>query len=90
MKLTSEEKELIIAAKEIGVFYLVSVDQTGTWVRAGEKDFVDHNDPAFAATYREAFESLCEHGYIKKESTNYFVLTGSGFEKARELAEEEQ
>ncbi|GAH73820.1 unnamed protein product, partial [marine sediment metagenome] len=60
----------------------------GTWVRAGGKDFLDTetSDPAFAAKYLEAFEKLKERGCIVHESGYLFMLTGSGFEKARELA----
>lgn len=87
-KLSAEEKELMIAASKGGQFYLISVAQLpGIWVRAEGKDFSDQNDPAYAAKFLEAFRSLCERGYIAHEGGELFMLTGSGFDKARELAE---
>ncbi len=86
-KLSKEEKELLIAAVQTGEFLLLSVEQLpGTWVRTGSKDFLNHNDPAYAATYLEAFRSLCERGYIIYEGGKLFMLTGSGFKKSRQLA----
>ena len=41
---------------------------------------------AFAAKYLEAFKNLCERGYIVHEGGHLFMLSGTGFEKARELA----
>jgi hypothetical protein len=88
-RLSKEERELMIAAAQKGTFHLLSVDQIpGTWVRAGDKDFLDAatSDHAIAAKYLEAFRNLCERGYIVHEGGHLFMLTGSGFEKARNLA----
>ena len=86
-KFSKTEKELLIAAAKRGEFYLLSENQIpGTWIRADGKDFLDEGDPAFAATYLEAFRGLCERGYIVHEGGRLFNLTGSGFQKARELA----
>ena len=86
-KLSEAEKELLIAAAKKGEFQLLSVDQIpGIWVRANGKDFLDTGDPAFAAKYLEAFRNLCERGYIVHEGGHLFMLSGTGFEKARELA----
>jgi len=85
--LSEEEKQLLIAASQAGDFYLLSVAQLpGTWVRAGGKDFLDQTDPALTARFLEAFRSLCERGYIVHEGGAFFMLTGSGFDRARELA----
>ncbi len=85
-----EEKELLIAAvaNNSGDFFLPDTIQTGRWVRAGGKDFKDNSDPAVATTYLEAYRNLCEREYIEEKSERYAILTGSGFEIARELAEE--
>ena len=85
-----EEKELLIAAvaNNSGDFILPETSQTGRWVRAGGKDFKDNSDPAVATTYLEAYRNLCERGYVEEISERYGRLTGSGFEIARELAEE--
>ena len=87
-----EGKELLIDAHKSGEFYLIS-GRGRTWIQITDVDFPDdpeNCDLAIIATYREAFNSLCDIGYIRQESTNYFVLTGYGFKIARELAEEEQ
>jgi len=84
----TEEKELLIDAAKHGEFYLISTNQIGTWVRVGDKDFLDVSDPAVAAKYLDALESLCKDGHIKQETPVYYKLTGSGFTLARELAEE--
>lgn len=86
-KLTDEEKQLLIAASQSGEFHLFSIQQVpGTWVRAGGKDFLDENDPAYAAKFLEAFRSLCERGYIVHEGGQLFMLTGSAFDRARKLS----
>jgi hypothetical protein len=87
-KLSDAERELLIAATQQGTFRILSVDQIpGSWVKAGGKDFLDTetSDPAFAAQYLEAFRNLCERGYIVHEGGVLFMLTGTGFKKAREL-----
>ena len=83
------ERELLIAAATQGLFILLCVDEIpGTWVRTGGIDFIDTktSDHAFAAKYLEGFRNLCERGYIVHEGGKLFMLTGSGFKKARELA----
>lgn len=86
-KLSEEEKKLLIAVSKRGQFCLISVAQLpGTWVRADDKNFSDQNDPAYAAKFIEAFRSLCERGYIIHKGGESFMLTGSGFDKARALA----
>jgi hypothetical protein len=86
-KLSNEEKKLLISALPTGVFYILSVDQIpGYWIRIGDKDFQNEKDPAYAAKFREAFESLCERGYITHENGRLFMLSGSGFAKAEKLA----
>lgn len=86
-KLSNEEKELLISALPTGVFCILSEDQSPCYlIRIGGKDFQNEKDPAYAAKFREAFKSLCERGYIIHESGRLFMLTGSGFAKAKKLA----
>lgn len=90
-KLSDEEKELLIAASRRGEFHILSVDQIpGSWVRVGNKDFLNPEDPAFSAKYRDALRFLCERGYVKHEEGRLFALTGSGFSKARLLVQKGQ
>jgi len=87
-KLSSEEQELLALTDETGRFRVVSrVEGFGTWVRAGKRDFVDHNDPSSAARYLEAFGSLCERGYVAPETGSTFKLTGSGFKRVSDIRE---
>lgn len=87
-KLSETEKELLIAAKEKGEFLVLSVDEVPDWVLVGEKHFSDNetNDPQIAIKYMEAFKNLCNRGYISFDGGHQFMLTVSGFKKARALA----
>jgi len=86
-KLSDAERELLIAAAQQGTFHISHVAEiSGNWVSTGGRDFLDSGDPAFAARYLEAFGKLCKRGYIVHESGDLFMLTGTGFKKARELA----
>lgn len=85
-KLSDAERELLIAAHQQGTFLICDVNEIpGSWVRAGDKDFLDTGDNAFAAKYLEAFRNLCERGYIVPGGGRLFMLTGTGYKKAREL-----
>ncbi len=86
-KFTQEEKNLLVAASKEGKFHFLSVDQIpGVWVRADSKDFLDDEDSVYAAIHLEAFQSLCSRGYVVHGTGKLFMLTGSGFKKAGELA----
>ena len=89
-KLSEAEKELLIAAAQLGEFLLMHTNELGNWVRVGRIDFVDDKagDPAIAAKYVDAFESLCKRSYIRHEVGDLFMLTGIGFKNARPLARE--
>ena len=89
-KLSEAEKELLIAAAQLGEFLLMHTNELTNWVRVGRKDFVDNKtgDPAIAAKYLDAFTSLCKRSYIRHEVGDLSMLTGIGFEKARQLARE--
>ena len=91
-RFSGAEKTLLIAAAMQGSFHLLCVNEIPVhWVRTGGIDFINTNatnagDPAYAVKYLEAFRGLCERGYIFHESGHLFMLTDSGFKKARELA----
>jgi hypothetical protein len=85
---TRQEAELLAAAAQDGKlnrFERLAQMATG-WVRVGRKNFVDKVDPAVAVEYIEALESLVTKGYVKYEGGILYVLTGSGFKAAREIA----
>jgi len=84
--LTGEEAELLIAcAQEGDILVFSGVQQLGTWVRAGGRDFVHQDDPAVAAVYLDALDSIRRRGLCRHESGILHVLTGSGFRVARRL-----
>ena len=85
-RISDDEKELLSSAAKSGEFHIISVGQPPyNWVRAGSSDFAGDNDTAVAAKYLEAFRSLCERGFIDHKDGTFFILTGSGFDKARSL-----
>lgn len=84
--LTNEEKELIIACGKDGQFLKMSVGNFhSTWIVAGGKNFLNEDEPAYAAIYLEAFERLCAKGIVRFEDGSLFVLTGSGHKLQAEL-----
>lgn len=87
-KLSEAEKELLIAAAQLGEFHIMSADGVPNWVRVGRKNLPEDiaGDPAIAAMYVDAFTSLCKRAYIKHDGGILFRLTYAGFEKARQLA----
>jgi hypothetical protein len=88
--LSKEETEILIASQERGELILLRADAFGTWLRAGKADFADNNDKAVQAIYLDALVSLLSKGLARKETSDYFVLTGTGFSVARRLAENAQ
>src|ERR1022692_664872 len=82
--LSSEEKDILIAASKTGRILLMRVDLHGEWVRAGETDFIQTEEPAFAATYLEAFRRLMSRGLVIIEG-GAFRLSGTGFAVGRGL-----
>ena len=90
-RLSEAENELLKASAHHGKFLLMSLNEIpGPWVRVENKDFLDTNDPAYAAKYVEAFKRLCRRDYIYHVDGCLFMLTRSGFEKARELVRKKQ
>jgi hypothetical protein len=90
-RLSETESELLRASAHHGQFLLMSLNEIpGPWVRVGNEEFLDTNDPAYAAKYVEAFKRLCRRDYIYHVDGCLFMLTYSGFEKARKLVRKKQ
>ncbi len=83
--LSSEEIELLICAADSGDIRVLKSDETGMWVSAGGRHFVDNLDPAMAAIYVEALDALSGRRLAKYEGGVLYCLTGSGFRIARAL-----
>lgn len=81
---TKQESELLAAAAQDGKLYHCKVAQIPAgWIRAGRHDYIDKSDPAVAAQFVDALESLVSKGYAKHQGGMLYVLTGRGFTAAR-------
>ena len=85
ISLGQEVCELLEAADDSGAILIFDTDQTGKWVRAGTRDFIDEADPAVAATYLEALHQLVSGGLCRYEGGVRYSLTGTGSKTARRL-----
>jgi hypothetical protein len=85
-ELTDKEKELLCYSYETGEFCFFSGhEMPSSWIRAGNKDFRDKENPVFSAEYLRAFKVLCESGYIKYLGGRYFMLSSLGLKTAKRL-----
>jgi len=91
IRLSREEKELLIAVSPNGEILLIPLNE-GNFIRVGNKTFPDDktNDPADFEKYFEALKRLEQRGYIRHESGHLYKLTDSGFKKAKKLARKKQ
>jgi hypothetical protein len=81
----AEEIDVLLAAADRGEIVIFNTDQLGKWVVVQSKSFLDQTDPAYAATYLEALESLWRRNLVRHEGGCLFVLTGTGYRVARAL-----
>ena len=82
------EVELLTTASDSdGRIHILATDQTGAWVSAGQADYIDEDDRAIAALFRDALEDLVAKGYVRQEGTRgtYYTLTSKGWEVGREM-----
>jgi hypothetical protein len=83
--LSFQEKELLLAARELGEIVILSADQVGEWVRAGSQDFFDAGSPRFAATYLSAFKSLYRQGFTTHEGGILYRFTSKAWDFVGDL-----
>lgn len=76
--LAIEELELLTNAQEEGGLSIQS-NQSMSWVRAGRQDFVNSEDPAYAAKYLDALDALLEKKLVKHKQGIWYPLTFAGF-----------
>ena len=84
-RLSPEEKEILKACAEDGEIQVLRSDIHGDWVRAGKSDFFDQKDPAHAAKFMEAFQTLLRRGLATHQGGILYQLTGTGFTLARKI-----
>lgn len=85
--LSPEEIDILCAAATKGEIHVIEVDELSPWVMVNGERFADESDPACAAGYLEALESLQNRGIVRYEGGILYVLKGSGFKVARALAQ---
>jgi hypothetical protein len=80
----ADEELLIAASMGEGDIGILTTDQTGRFVRAGQKNYLDAQDPSVAAIYRDALARLASAGYVRQEDITgtRFTLTGEGLQLA--------
>jgi uncharacterized protein YjhX (UPF0386 family) len=85
---SEEELMLLIACADKGEIMRCLTDQEGEWVEAGGQHFLDQSDPAFAALYLDAFDSLRGKGLVRYDGGDLYKLTGRGFKVARAVKQQ--
>jgi hypothetical protein len=85
---SEEELMLLIASADDGEIMKHHSDEIGNWIGAGRQHFSDPSDPAHAAIYLDAFESLYGKGLVRYEGGELYTLTGRGFKIARALKQQ--
>jgi len=83
--ITDNEKQMLIHTLPGGQIFLMRTDQTGNFVRAGNFDYLDQQDPALQATGLDTLDLLRSRGLVRHEAGQLYKLTGTGFEEARRL-----
>ena len=87
---SEEELILLSACAERGELFVYHSDETGNHVAVGPQHFNDESDPAVAAVYIEARNSLRRRNLVGYEGGTLYQLTGSGFKIARALKRQEE
>ena len=83
--LSKEEKDILKEAIGTGEIYKPNTDQTGAFVRAGNRDFCFDNDPERTQVYNEALDCLIEKKLVVHESGILFKLTSKGYQVSKKL-----
>jgi hypothetical protein len=84
--LSISEMEILRAAAAEGDIWFIRTEQ-GDWVRSGNMDFQDDEDPAYSAEYQDGLQRLLRRGLVVYKSGILYGLTGGGFRVARALSE---
>ena len=91
IRLSRKEEELLISALPDGKIQLFLLNE-GNFIRAGNKNFPDDktSDPAEFEKYFEALKRLEQRGDVRHETGILYMLTASGFKKAKKLERKKQ
>ncbi len=78
--LSDKAKTLLLAASEdkVGSINIIK-HSTGQFIKVGNKDFGEDNNPRSEAEWEAAIEELESLGYIKLKSEDYYTVTSIGF-----------
>jgi hypothetical protein len=80
-----EEIDILCASADKGEIHVLEVDELSPRVIINNIIFADDGDPAYAAAYFEALESLVARRLVRHDEGILYVLTGTGFKVARSL-----
>jgi hypothetical protein len=88
--LTQNEKEMLIHALPSGQICLMRAGQVGDFVQSGSFDYLDDHDPSLQARGIDTLDSLQAHGLVRFQAGQLYKLTGSGFDQARQLEQQQK
>jgi len=81
----TEKRVLVRAEANGGEIHVLGADQLGCFVRIGNYDYFDGEDPAVQAEYMEILDSLVQKGLVKHIGGAVYSLTAAGFKKTTKL-----
>ena len=81
--LSKEEKEILKEAT--GEIYKLSADQTGAFVRAGNRNFYFEDNIEKTIIYNEGLDRLIRKGLVVHEFGQLFKLTSKGYRVSKKL-----
>ncbi len=85
-RLSPEEVEILIAVMKADPERRnISTVSDQQFIMAGCIYFTRDSEPEDSARYVYAVHSLLQGGYIRRDDTDYYVLTAKGFQKGEEL-----
>ncbi len=83
-RLNRLEREMLARAVENnGEIYKLSADGVRSWVRIGEKDYFNENDPSINVTYTETLKKLIIHDCVTHQDSALYELTSKGWKLGR-------
>lgn len=84
--LSTQEIEILRSAVLEGDIWLITADDLRC-VRSGDTDFCDPNDPAYAAEFIDALDSLQARRLVQPRGGIWYSLSAKGFKTARALVQ---
>lgn len=83
--LSAEEIDILSAASTKGEIHIIETEEFDPIILVEGVAFADDTDPAYAALYRDALQSLQTRGLVRHSVGILYVLTGRGYTLGRSL-----